>query len=123
MSIRTQDQVHRFRRTLNGPMQLDLEAMPDLLGHDEVFLILMQIRIFAVLPQLDGMPAVRLLETGEAYIRDAQLLGGKKAFEGLRETISQHLDGGGRHMLPPRPLKAFPGHTSWETCLFPHTEP
>ena len=42
MSIRTQDQMDRFRRTLNGPMQLDLEEMPDLLGHDEVFLILMQ---------------------------------------------------------------------------------
>ncbi len=98
MSIRTQDQMDRFRRTLNGPMQLDLEAMPDLLGHDKVFLILMQIRIFAVLSELDGMPAVRLLEPGEAYSRDALLPGGKKALERRTQTISQHLNSGGRNM-------------------------
>ena len=98
MSIRTQDQMDRFRRPLNGPMQLDLEAMPDLLGHNEVFLVLMQVHIFAVLAQLDGMPAVRLLETGEAYSRDAMLLGCKKALERRTQTISQHLNGGGRNM-------------------------
>ena len=98
MPIRTQYKVDRFRRPLYRAMQLDLEDMPDLLGHDEMLLLLMQRRIFAILAQLDGMPAVRLLETGEAYIRDALLPGGKKAFEGLGESIRQHLHGGGRNM-------------------------
>ena len=103
MSIRTQDQVDRFRRPLNGPMQLDLEEMPDLLGHDEVLLVFMQVHIFAILAQLDGMPAVRFLETGEATGL-AQFSRRKKAFEGLGESIRKHLDRGGRHILPPRPL-------------------
>ena len=118
MSIRTQDQVDRFRRTLNGPMPRDLEEMPDLLGHDEVFLLLMQIRIFAVLAQLDGMPAVRLLETGEAYIRDAQLLGGKKAFEGLGESIRKHLDSCGRNMCAVSPESRFQVILAWEGAFF-----
>ena len=118
MSIRTQDQMDRFRRTLNGPMQLDLEAMPDLLGHDEVFLILMQIRIFAVLPQLDGMPAVRLLETGEAYTRDALLPGGKKALERRTQTISQHLNSGGRNMCALSLESRFQVILAWEGAFF-----
>ena len=44
MPIRTQDQVDRFRRPLYRAMHLDLEGFPDLLGHDEVLLLLMQIR-------------------------------------------------------------------------------
>ena len=118
MPIRTQDQMDRFRRTFNGPMQLDFEEMPDLLGHDEVFLLLMQIRIFAVLAQLDGMPAVRLLETGEAYIRDAQLLGGKKAFEGLGESIRKHLDSCGRNMCAVSPESRFQVILAWEGAFF-----
>ncbi len=98
MSIRTQDQMDSFRRPLNGPMQLDLEEMPDLLGHDEVFLVLMHVHIFAILPQLDGMPAVRLLETGKAYTREVILFGSEKALERRTQTISQHLNGGGRNM-------------------------
>ena len=118
MSIRTQDQVDRFRRTLNGPMQLDLEEMPDLLGHDEMFLILMQIRIFAVLPQLDGMPAIRLLETGEAYSRDAMLPGGKKPLERRTQTISQHLNGGGRNMCALSLESRFQVILAWEGAFF-----
>ena len=79
MPIRTQDQVDRFRRPLNGPMQLDLEEMPDLLGHDEVFLLLMQRRIFAILPQLDGMPLVAFLEAREAHLY-SKLFAGKETF-------------------------------------------
>ena len=118
MSIRTQDQMDRFRRTLNGPMQLDLEAMPDLLGHDKVFLILMQIRIFAVLSELDGMPAVWLLEPGEAYSRDALLPGGKKALERRTQTISQHLNSGGRNMCALSLESRFQVILAWEGAFF-----
>ena len=81
---------------------------------EEVFLILMQIRIFAVLPQLDGMPAVGLLETREAYTRDAMLLGGKKAFERRTQTISQHLNGGGRNMCALSLESRFQVILAWE---------
>ena len=99
MPIRTQDQVDRFRRPLNGPMPLDLEAMPDLLGHDEVFLLLVHIDIFPILPQLDGMPLVAFLEAREAHLY-SKLFAGKKAFERLGEAICKTLHRGGRDMLP-----------------------
>ena len=38
--------------------------MPDL-GHDEMFLVLMQVHVFAVLSELDGMPTVRFLNRGK----------------------------------------------------------
>ena len=45
------------------------------------------------------MPAVGRLETREAETRDIVLLSGKKAFEGLGETISKHLYRSSRYML------------------------
>jgi hypothetical protein len=59
----------------------------------------MQIAIFAILPELDGMPPIWLLETREADTGDVVLLGGKKAFEGLREPIRKHLYRCGRDMF------------------------
>ena len=53
----------------------------------------------AVLSELERVPAVRLFETWEAHISNAQLSGLEKAFERFGETISQHLYGCGRHML------------------------
>jgi hypothetical protein len=97
--ICTQDQVHGFRRTLYWAMQLDLEKMSELLGDNEMLLLFMQIAVFAILPQLDGMPAVRFLEPREANTRDVILFRNKEAFERLGETISKHLYGSGWHML------------------------
>ncbi len=44
------------------------------------------------------MPSVRLLEAGETNVGNGILLGGKKAFEGLREAVSKHLDSRSRNM-------------------------
>ena len=123
MSIRTQYQVDRFRRPLNGPMPLDLEAMPDLLGHDEVFLLLVQIDIFPILPQLDGMPLVAFLEAREAHFY-SKLFAGKETFEGLGEAICQTLHRGGRDMFPATALETSGEIILARECtLSPHTEP
>ena len=98
MSISPQDKMDCLGRALNGAMQLDLEEVSQLLGDNEVFLVLMEIAIFPILAQLNRVPAVRFLEAGEAYPRDGILFSGKKALERLRETISQHLNGCGRNM-------------------------
>src|SRR2546421_4648012 len=45
------------------------------------------------------MPAMRFLETRKTHIRNAQLFGGKEAFEGLSEPVCQHLHGGGWDMF------------------------
>jgi hypothetical protein len=73
-------------------MQLDLEKMSQLLRHNQVFLILVQIAVFAILPELKRVPTVGLLETGESDTRDIVLFGSKKACEGLGEPISKHLN-------------------------------
>ncbi len=58
------------------------------------------IAIFAVLPELDGMPAVRFLEAREPDIISLMFFGGEKPFEGLREPISKHLHCGCWYMSP-----------------------
>lgn len=50
MSIRTQDQVYHLGQTLYWAMQFDLECVSQLLGNHEVFLVLVQVAIFAILP-------------------------------------------------------------------------
>src|SRR5260370_19433530 len=81
-------------------MQLDLEEVTELLGNDEMLLILMQIAVLTILPQLNGVPAVRLLETREADAGNSILLCGKKAVEGFRKAVCQHLHGrGGRPVI------------------------
>src|SRR5438270_5307975 len=98
MPISPMHQVNGLGCSLYGAMQLDLEQMPQLLGDNQLFLVLMQIAVFSILSQLDTMPAIWLLEPREAYTRDVILPGGNKALKRLRETISQHLHGGGRNM-------------------------
>ena len=105
MPIRTMDQVNRLGCALNGPMQLDLEEVSELLGHNKMFLILMQIAIFAVLSQLNGVPAVWHFETRETSIRNAQLFGIEKALERFGEPISQHLYRGCRDIFPATSLE------------------
>src|SRR2546421_5391760 len=99
MSICTHHQVSCFRGSLKRTMHLDLERFPKLSRHDQVFLILMHMAVFAILPELQRVPAVRCFETRKAHIRKVMLFGGKKAFEGLRDPISQHLDRCSWHML------------------------
>ncbi len=91
MTIGSQNQMHCLRHTLYRAMQLDFEEVTKLLGYHQVFFILMQIAIFAVLSELDGVPPIQHFEAGEADTRDVVLLGSKKPFEGLREAICKHL--------------------------------
>jgi hypothetical protein len=100
MSIGTQDKMDRLRCSLKGAVQFDLEKVSDLLWDNEVFLLLMQGTIFPILSQLDGMPAMWLLETRKPDTGDSMFLGRNKAFERFRQAISQHLDGCGRDMFP-----------------------
>lgn len=99
MSISPQHQMRRFRGSLYRSMQLDLEDMAELLWHDQILLVLMKRTVFAILPKLDGVPAVRGLEAREAHANDAKLPGSKKAFERFGEPISEHLDGGGWYVF------------------------
>jgi hypothetical protein len=67
--ISTMNEVNRLGLAFKRAMQLDLEEMTKLLGHNEVFLVLMHIAVFPLLSELDRMPTVRLLETWEANRR------------------------------------------------------
>jgi len=67
-------------------VHLDLDGLPHLARNDEVFLILVQIDIFTILPQLDGMPLVALFEARKATFQ-SKLFAGKKPFEGFGEAI------------------------------------
>src|SRR5262249_51511539 len=101
VSISTMDEVNGFSSSLNRAVQLDLEQLAWLSRDMQMFVISIQppITTFAVLPELNGIPAIRLLETGEARIRYAQLFRSKIPFECLHESNGQHLHGGGRHMF------------------------
>jgi len=66
VSIGPMHQVNRLRRALDRTVQLDLEKMSQFLGNHEMFLVLMQVHVFAILPQLNALPAIGLLKTGEA---------------------------------------------------------
>ena len=70
VTVHTQDEMHGLGGTKSRAMKLDLEEVSQFLGHHEVFLVLMQVHIFAILPQLDGVPSVRFLEAREANTRD-----------------------------------------------------
>jgi hypothetical protein len=99
VSISTQNEMYRLGSSLYRAMQLDLEEMPHLLWDDEVFLVLMQRAVLPVLSQLNGMPAVGLLETGKPDTRNGEGVRRKEPLEGLGETISEHLYRCGRHVL------------------------
>jgi hypothetical protein len=98
MPVGTEYQVNSLGCALYRAMQLDFEEVTELLGNDEMLLLLMQIAVLPVLPQLNRVPAVRLLETREADAGNSMLLCGKKAFEGFRKAVCQHLHGRGGYM-------------------------
>src|SRR5713226_1917012 len=100
MPIRTQDKMCCPGRSFNRTMQLDLDGATQLLGDRQMLATIGKREIGLVLSQLNGMPSIRFLETGETSLL-TQFAHGKEAFEGLIQTISQHLDRGSRHMLTP----------------------
>src|SRR2546423_737194 len=85
--------------TMNLEMRLDLEQVSQLLGDNEMLLVLMHRDIFAILPKTDRVPPVWCFETRKADTRKSVLFGGKKALEGLGETISEHLYSGSGNVL------------------------
>ncbi len=115
--ISPQDQMHGLGCTFDGTMHLDLQGFPQLLRDDEVLLLLMQIAIFAILPEVDGMPPVRSLETGETHIGNTMLLGGKKAFERCTQAVSQHLNSGRRNMVAVSLESIFKVILAWERAF------
>ncbi len=96
--IRTQDEMNGLRGALRAPMEVNFEEVPQLLGDDQVFFVLMQIGIFSVLPQLDGVPTVGLFETWEPDPGERLLFGREEPLEGLTQPICQHLHRGGWHV-------------------------
>src|SRR5207249_6573478 len=80
VAIRTQDKMDGLRCALYWAVQLDLNGLTHLGSNDEVFLIFMPLGIFAVLPQLNAMPLVALIKSGEAHLH-SKFFAGKKPFE------------------------------------------
>jgi hypothetical protein len=99
VSISTQDEMDGLGSSPDLAVQFDLEEVPHLLRDDEVFLILMQIAVLPILPQLNGVPAIGLLETGKPDTSNVVGFGRKEPLEGLGETVSEHLYRCGRHMF------------------------
>ncbi len=99
MPIYTMDEMDGLGRALDRTVQLDLEKMSQLLGNHEMFLVLMQIHIFAILPQLDRVPAIGLLKPGEANTRDVIGFRGQETLQRFREPVCEQLYSGGGHLF------------------------
>jgi hypothetical protein len=100
MPIGSQHKMSSLRSPEGGTMHLDLQGTAQLLRDGKMLAVRGKLKVSLILPQLDGMPTVRLLEAGEAYTRDVVLLGSQKPFEGFRQTIREHLYRTGRDMFP-----------------------
>ena len=100
MPIGPQHKMSSLRSSFDGTMQLDLQGTAQLLGDGKMLVVRGKLKVSLMLPQLDGMPTVRLFEAGEAYTRDLVLLGSQKPFEGFRQSIREHLYRTGRNMFP-----------------------
>lgn len=110
VSVSTQDQMHRFGSPLYRAMHLDLERFTDLGGDDEVLLVFVQVRIFAVLPELERVPLITLFETRKPDTSNAMFFSREKTFETLRKPICQHLYCRGWDVFT-LPLKGCQDHT------------
>ena len=104
MPISSQDKIDGLGGSFHQAMHLDFEGFAQFGRNDEMFLILMQRDIFAVLSQLERMPAIGTLEAREAHGL-SECFAGQKAFEGFGESIGQGLHGGGWHILPTTSLE------------------
>ena len=75
VSLGSQHEMHRLWLALEWTVQLDLEDVTQFPGDNKVFLVFMQVTVFAILAQLNAMPAVGLLETGKADACTIMFLG------------------------------------------------
>ena len=98
MIVSTQDQIDSLWLALKRAMQFDLDGLANLARNDEMLLVFVQIDIFSVLPELDGVPLIALLKTREAHFQ-SQFFAGEKPFERFGEAIGKTLYRCGRDML------------------------
>ncbi len=104
VTISTTHEVSRLGRSLDRPMHLDLDLAAQLLGERQMLPVRGKREIGLVLSQLNGMPAIGLLEPGKAALL-TEFSHCKEAFEGLVQAICQHLDRGSGYMLTPMATK------------------
>ena len=98
VSISMQDKMYCFGFALYRAVQLDFDGLPHLGRNNKVFLILVQVDIFPILPELDGVPLVAFLEARKTSFH-GKLFACKKPFERFGEAICKTLYGCGRDML------------------------
>ncbi len=104
MAVSTQDEMSRPGCTFDRTMHLDLDGAAQLLGKRQMLPVRGKREIGLVLSQLNRMPTIGLLETRETA-SFTQFSHRKEAFEGLIQTIRQHLDRGSGYMLTPTATK------------------
>src|SRR5215471_15701286 len=98
--IHTQDEVSGFGGTFYWMVQLDFDASTQLLRDRKMLATLGKREVCFMLSELDGMPPIRFLETGEPNVRDTQLFGCQISFESLTQSIREHLDGRSGNVFP-----------------------
>src|SRR5205823_12082315 len=72
VSIHQIDQVCCLWRSFDGTMQFDLEGATQLLGDRHMLAICGKVEVRLMLAQLDGVPAIRLLEARKPDISTTQ---------------------------------------------------
>ncbi len=100
MAVSPTHEVSGFGRAFKWTMEFDLDGAAQLLGERQMLPIRGKREISLVLSQLDRVPAIGFLEARETALL-TEFSHGKEAFEGLIQTICQHLNRGSRHMLTP----------------------
>ncbi len=115
--IGVQDKIHGLRCSFKRTMQLDLERLAQLRWDDQMLVVFVQIGIFPILPQLDGVPLVAFLEAREPSLH-GKCFPGEEPFEGLGESVGQGLDCCGRDVLTTTSFEAS-GEVilAWERLL------
>ncbi len=116
VTISTMHEVSRLGRSLDGPMHLDLDGAAQLLGERQMLPVRGKREIGLVLSQLNGMPAIWLLEPGKAALL-TEFSQRKEPFEGLVQAICQHLDRGSGYMLTPTATKLSGQIVFQEECV------
>jgi hypothetical protein len=101
--ISTQEQIDRLGFPFKGAMHL--EGLARFARDNQVFLVFVQLAVFALLTQLDAMPLGGGFEAREPSLH-RQFFAGKKTFEGFGQPISKGLYRCGGNMLAATSLKA-----------------
>ncbi len=100
MSVGSQHEMNHLGLAFHRTVELNFEQFAQFGRHMHVFVVFIQPGVTArsVLPELDGVPLVALLETRKAHFL-LKFFAGKKAFECFAQSISQRLYRGGWYRL------------------------